>query len=112
LNDGLEREFSTESKMLTDAEIAGYMGWCGPGAYTERAMRKVKAAMVEAVARERESCAKVCDERAEKCAAKLETTDDQDDRTELKANAWQFSVLASEIRTRSNVELTGLPLTT
>lgn len=23
------------------------------------------------------------------CAAKLETTDDQDDHTELKANAWQ-----------------------
>jgi hypothetical protein len=88
--------------MLTDAEIAGYMGWREPGAYTERAMRKVKAAMVEAVVRERESCAKICDERAEKCAVKLETTDDHDDRTELKANAWQFSVIAAEIRKRSN----------
>lgn len=48
--------------MLTDAEIAGYMGWRGPGAHTERAMRKVKAAMLEAVAREREACAKLCDE--------------------------------------------------
>ena len=93
--------------MLTDAEIAGHMGWRGPCAYTERAMRKVKAAMLEAVARERESCAKVCDERAEKCAAKADVTDDQDDRTELKANAWQFSVLAAEIRKRSNVEVRG-----
>ena len=57
---------------------------------------------LEAVARERESCAKVCDERAEKCAAKADVTDDQDERTELKAIAWQFSVLAAEIRKRSN----------
>ena len=42
--------------------------------------------------------AEVCDKRAEKCAAKADTTDDIDDRTELKANAWQFSVLAAEIR--------------
>lgn len=61
------------------------------------------------VAAEREACAKVCDNRAEMCAAKLETTDDQDDRTELKANAWQFSVLAAEIRKRSNAEVTGRP---
>lgn len=41
--------------MLTDAEIAGYMGWRGPGAYTEHKMRKVKAAIADAAARERES---------------------------------------------------------
>lgn len=41
--------------MLTDAEIAGYMGWRGPGAYTEHKMRKVKAAIAEAVARECEA---------------------------------------------------------
>lgn len=41
--------------MLTDDEIAGYMGWRGPGAYTEHKMRKVKAAIAEAAARERES---------------------------------------------------------
>ena len=52
---------------------------------------------------ERESCANICEDREQKCAAKLETTDDQDDRIELKANAWQFSVLAAEIRKRSNV---------
>jgi hypothetical protein len=50
---------------------------------------------------EREECARVCDERAEKCSVKLETTDDQDDRTELESLAWQFSVLAAEIRKRS-----------
>lgn len=57
----LERIFDKESEMLTDAEIAGYMGWRGPGAYTENKMRKVKSAISEAVAREREACAKVCD---------------------------------------------------
>lgn len=48
--------------MLTDAEIAGFMDWRGPGAYTAHKMRKVKAAIAEAVAREREECANVCDD--------------------------------------------------
>ena len=47
---------------------------------------------------ERDRCATVCDARANKCAVKADITDDQNDRIELKANAWQFSVLASEIR--------------
>ena len=51
---------------------------------------------VERLATER--AALVCDYRAEKCAAKAETTDDQDDSIELKANAWQFYVLSAEIR--------------
>ena len=40
--------------MLTDAEIAGFMGWRGPGAYTEHKLRKVKGAVEAAVLRERE----------------------------------------------------------
>ena len=47
---------------------------------------------------ERERCAQVCDERANRCAAKADTTDDKDDINELKTLAWQFSVLADEIR--------------
>ncbi len=59
-------------------------------------------------AAERDACAKVCEERSEKCATKADATDDEDDRTELKANAWQFSVLAAEIRMRSNTtEISG-----
>jgi hypothetical protein len=27
---------------ITDAEIAGYMGWRGPGAYTEASLRKIR----------------------------------------------------------------------
>ena len=50
--------------MLTDDEIAGFMGWRGPGAYTKSKLLKIKAAMREAVEREREECAKVCDELA------------------------------------------------
>lgn len=55
-----------------------------------------------AVKLEREACAKICDDRASACETRLEKTDDEDDRTELKANAWQFSVLAAEIRKRHN----------
>ena len=44
-----------------------------------------------------EKAARVCDERAEKFALKADMADSED-VTELKANAWQFSVLAAEIR--------------
>lgn len=47
--------------MLTDAEIAGYMGWRGPGAYTEAKMRRVKEVIAEAVRREREDSAITCE---------------------------------------------------
>ena len=47
---------------MTDAEIAGLMGWRGPGAYTATAMRKVKAIIAAAEAAEREACAKAANE--------------------------------------------------
>lgn len=53
---------------------------------------------------EREECAKVCDSRANICAAKAEITADLDDKVELKANAWHFSVLAAAIRKRTTSE--------
>lgn len=40
---------------MTEAEIAGYMGWRGPGAYTQHQMRKVKTVVAEALRREREA---------------------------------------------------------
>lgn len=40
--------------MLTDEEIAGYMGWRGPGAYTAATLRKIKRVIAEAENRERE----------------------------------------------------------
>ena len=46
--------------------------------------------------------AEVCDKRAALCATRADLTDDEDDRTELKSNAWQFSVLAAEIRKRTS----------
>lgn len=45
---------------MTDAEIAGFMDWRGPGAYTVYKMRRVKRAIAEAVSREREACAVDC----------------------------------------------------
>ena len=42
---------------MTDAEIAGYMGWRGPGAYTQHTLRKIREIVGEAQRREREACA-------------------------------------------------------
>ena len=44
---------------MTDAEIAGIMGWRGPGAYTEASMRKVRLCIEQARQEEREACAGV-----------------------------------------------------
>ena len=51
-----------------------------------------------AVLEERERCAKVCDARATACSEKADTAEYTEDAVELKAIAWQFSVLADEIR--------------
>lgn len=40
---------------MTDAEIAGIMGWRGPGAYTAASMRKVKSIVENAKGEEREA---------------------------------------------------------
>lgn len=54
-----------------------------------------------------ESAARVCDDRAAMCALKADTADGEY-ITELKANAWQFSVLGAAIRKLvSNAELSG-----
>jgi hypothetical protein len=47
---------------MTDAEIAGIMGWRGPGAYTEASLRKIKRIIERVRADEREACAMICDE--------------------------------------------------
>lgn len=39
---------------MTDAEIAGYMDWRGPGAYTERQLRRIRSIVEEVQRRERE----------------------------------------------------------
>lgn len=44
---------------MTEAEIAGYMGWRGPGAYTQHQMRKIKEIVEEVQRREREACARI-----------------------------------------------------
>lgn len=49
---------------MTDAEIAGYMNWRGPGAYTAHHMKRIKRIIEEVQRREREACAKVCDTMA------------------------------------------------
>lgn len=39
---------------ISDAEIAGYMNWRGPGAYTQHAMRRIKRIVAEVERRVRE----------------------------------------------------------
>jgi len=46
---------------MTDAEIAGYMNWRGPGAYTKHQLKRVRTIVEEVQRRERDACAKVCD---------------------------------------------------
>lgn len=48
---------------MTDAEIAGYMNWRGPGAYTAHHMKRIKRIIEEVQRREREACAKLCEEQ-------------------------------------------------
>lgn len=47
---------------MTDAEIAGFMHWRGPGAYTQHQMRRIYSLLDEAERRERQACAKACEE--------------------------------------------------
>jgi hypothetical protein len=54
------------------------------------------------IAAEREACAKLCDDKAKTLGARADCCDDEDDATELKALAWQMTVMAAEIRMRSN----------
>jgi hypothetical protein len=41
---------------MNDAEIAGYMDWRGPGAYTERQLVRIRRIVEEVRRREREAC--------------------------------------------------------
>lgn len=53
----------TNDVPLSSAEIGGFMNWRGPGAYTAHAERRLRKAIAEAVRREREACARVCEAR-------------------------------------------------
>ena len=55
---------------MNDAEIAGYMDWRGPGAYTERQLVRIRRIVDEVRRREREACAKLCDNILARCIAK------------------------------------------
>ncbi|KVW92639.1 hypothetical protein [Thiobacillus denitrificans] len=54
-----------------------------------------------------EQCAAIADARAMRCEAKTATAEDEDEVTELRSLAWQFSVLAAEMRKRSNAQVRG-----
>lgn len=54
---------------MTDAEIAGIMGWRGPGCYTEAQMRKVHQCIEQAVTPYREDAERWRAIRPHYCAA-------------------------------------------
>lgn len=53
---------------------------------------------------EREACAKIADDRAMGCEQLVALAGDSDEATELRSLAWPFSVLAAEMRKRSNAK--------
>ena len=65
----------TNNVPLSGAEIAGFMNWRGPGAYTAHAERRIVRLIAEAVRREREACAQVVERNAEACRANSELHD-------------------------------------
>lgn len=77
---------------MTDAEIAGYMGWRGPGAYTAATLRKIKRVVAEAENKEREACAKLIDKIGYSHTAGLS-----------QFVSGEFAKAADAIRMRSNV---------
>jgi len=90
---------------ITDAEIAGYMGWRGPGAYTEASLRKIRQIVDHVLRAERAtppspSTAPEVDERAAfEVAFKLDqfqrrphaviAGDYQESSTQCAWNGWQ-----------------------
>ena len=53
---------------ITDAEIAGHMGWRGPGAYTEASLRKIQGIVEHVLRAERASQPKLPANAAEMIA--------------------------------------------
>lgn len=72
-------------------------GWFA-ASYVATGIRQMAQAFRED---EREECAKLADARAMRCEKKTELAEDEDEVTELHSLAWQFSMLAAEMRGRS-----------
>ena len=88
---------------MTDKEVYELMDWQWPQDDTNPAGLLARVRRV--IAAEREACAAIADVRAMRCEAKAAAAEDDDEVTELRALAWQFSVLAAEIRNRPNPSL-------
>ena len=64
----------------------------------------IEAKIAEAVSAEREACAKVCRQRAEKIAAEADrcAAEETDEVSAIRSTAWQLTVAENEILKRSN----------
>ena len=94
----------TNGVPLSSAEIAGFMNWRGPGAYTVHAERRIRRLVAEAVQREREACAKTCDERDQAERAKAKSAREIKNIAaahDYELNADQAMLMAQDIRARS-----------
>ena len=67
-------------------------------------VRWIEAMIREAVATEREACAKVCRQRAEKIAAEADrcAAEETDEVSAIRSTAWQLTMAENEILKRSN----------
>lgn len=57
----------------------------------------VLKAMAQARADERDRCAKILNDRAKLCAEAADQSDDEQERIDLRATAWDFSVIEQQI---------------
>lgn len=72
----------------------------------EIAITRIEKLVNEAVKREREACAQVCQERAEKCEREAQiagAAHEHDEAVSLRATAWQLTVCANRISKRKQV---------
>ena len=70
-----------------------------------RKASRIDKLIADAVAAEREACAKVCDDKAMHCKTKAQEAIDageHDEVSAIRSTAWQISVCAAAIRARGN----------
>jgi len=83
---------------MTDAEIAGFMNWRGPGAYTASQLARVRRIVEEVQRRERERICKAIKEEDDHCVTKGDYMLDSDDCIAVAKGEWvrpDFSIDAT-----------------
>ena len=83
----------TDSEILRDVGISSFL-YDNP---SNSLFSMLIKAMARARADERERCAKILNDRSKKCADKAGESESENDRIDLRAQAWTLSVIEQEI---------------